>query len=183
MFPYEAENYLFDFCEAACWNFDGVALNLELVSGKATIFTILILLSYKHRGSSHLLISLISFFSVLMLLLYKWNLPWLELFKLFLRALWKVVSLIFQCVCYFFKEGHWEPFMYSHVVCTERNFDFFPHSLPLLSLLQLPYCSDALRHSTVLNKYGGDLLVFVSDFSGHVLNFSPFRLMLALGFL
>lgn len=67
VFPYEAENYLFDFCEAACWNFDGVALNLELVSGKATIFTILILLSYKHRGSSHLLISLISFFSVLML--------------------------------------------------------------------------------------------------------------------
>lgn len=108
---YEVEVHLFDFCEAACWNFDGVALNLELVSGKTTIFTVLILLSYKHWGSSHLLAPLIYFFSVLKFLLYNLLLVWLELSKLFLRALWKVVSLISQYVCHLFKEGHWGPFM------------------------------------------------------------------------
>ena len=81
-------------------------MNLYIAFNRMAIFTILILQTHEHRGTSHLLISSsISFFNVLKFLSYNLSLAWFELPEdnlfYFLRLLWKVLF----------------PWFLSHVIC------------------------------------------------------------------
>ena len=69
VFPYKLWNYLFIICSSSVKNtigsLIGIALNLQIALGSILIFTILILPIHDHGIFLHLLVSLISFTSVL----------------------------------------------------------------------------------------------------------------------
>lgn len=80
----------------------GIAWNLYSACGKMAIFTILTLLIHEHLKSFHLLMSSISAFSVLKLLLYK-PFTWLEwVIPRFWLRLPRIFSVIIFSVCLLF---------------------------------------------------------------------------------
>ena len=155
-----------------------IALNLQTVFHKMAIFTILILPVHEHGRCFHLLrSSSISFFRDLKFLSYR-SFTYLvkaipRYFILFMTIVKGVFPYFLFSSCLSFvqrKATNW----FELILYTATS---FPIGISLPSL-----CCLARAFSTILNRQGeSGQPCLVPDFSGIVLSFSPFSLMLATG--